>query len=349
MTRRDHALDGMRGIAALLVFFSHVGVMTWWPNPKLPDPTFVESFLWNLGAPSVDMFFVLSGYVLTASLERTQLTGRTIAEFWARRWVRLVPVAWIGLGLGLVVKTWIVPIQHGPLNGLMDMRLPLDMKDVVGLFTMVAPFPDVDKINIPYWSLIVEMEASIIIPVAIAGLRTQGRIVLLWMFVLPFILWYLSDKGETWTISMFMMGVAARTYLRPLPAASARRALFIGLILIFSRHIVGELGWQHRYISAAGAVMAIMAVRAGAANGFLTSRPLAWLGSISYPFYAVHYPILLTTTILLSARGVQTNLAGVAALPFALAIAEIVRRVAEVPSIRISRRIGRQDLQEPAA
>jgi peptidoglycan/LPS O-acetylase OafA/YrhL len=338
--RRDHALDGMRGIAALLVFFSHAGMMTWWPSPDGGAPTPVEFGLWHLGAPSVDLFFVLSGYVLTASLENVRLGGGAFAAFFARRWVRLMPVAWAGVILGLLVKTWIVPLQHAPLVGMLKMADPLDWQDVTGLATFMVPMPETERFDVPLWSLVMEMYASLLIPFVVAGLRSQGRFFLLPAFLTPAILWYMTDRLEFMTLPLFVIGVAIRTYVPAMPARSAAAGLVAALVLIFSRHIFGEIGFSHRYVSGCGAALAILSVHAGAARGFLTSRPIAWLGRISYPFYAVHYPLLLASTILLSARGVQTNLAAIAALPVALLAAALVQTAIERPSIRLSRRVG---------
>lgn len=333
----------MRGLAALMVFFSHVGMMTWWPRPEASDPTTIEFALWHLGAPSVDLFFVLSGYVLAGSLEGVRATPRMVTSFCARRWVRLVPIAWASVLVALAVKQWIVPMRHLPLAGMAGMAEPLGWRDAIGLATFVAPLPETERINPPLWSLMMEMYASLLIPLTIWGLRAQGRSFLLPAFLSPVILWYVTDRLEFMTLPLFVLGVVLRTYVPPARAQAAVPALLAGLLLLFSRHFLGEMGFWHRYVSGIGAAIVIMAVHAGAARDVLTSRPVAWLGRTSYAFYAVHFPILLAGTILLAARGVQTNLAALCTLPFALAAAHALRKSVELPSIAASRRIALTD------
>jgi len=345
---RDHALDGLRGIAALMVFFNHVAMMTWYPRPGERGPQGIEYAFWHLGAPAVDLFFVLSGYVLCASLERVRMDGPALGAFLARRWVRLMPVAWTGILLGLAVKLWIVPMQQTPLLGMAHMDQPLRWQEMLGMITFSVPMPDTERFNVPLWTLVMEMYASLLIPVTVMGLRTQGRFFLVPAFLSWVLLWQVSGRLEFMTLPLFVLGVAVRTYVPDLPRRSLYPALVVGCALFLSRYLVGAYEPWHRYVSAIGAAAIILAVHGGAIRGLLTSRPIAWLGRISYPFYAVHYPLVLAATILLSARGVQANLAGALSLPAALVLADLVHRTVERASIRASRQVGAQILGRPA-
>lgn len=349
MPRRDHALDGLRGIAAIMVFFNHVAMMTWYPREGGGDPNGMEFSLWHLGAPAVDIFFVLSGYVLAASLEDVRLDPRALGAFLARRWVRLVPVAWTGIAIGLLVRAAIVPLQQGPLVGMAHMDLPLRWQEIVGMITFSMPMPDTERLNVPLWTLVMEMYASMLIPLTVMGIRAQGRFFLVPAFLSWILLWQATGRLEFMTLPLFVLGVALRIYVPALPRRSAYAALAIGLVLVFSRHLFGSFDPWHRYVSGVGAAFLIMAIRAGALHHALTCGPVAWLGRISYPFYGVHFPLLLASTILLSARGVQTNLAAIAALPFALALADVVQRTVERWSIRASRKVGADVLGRPAS
>ena len=91
---RDAALEALRGICALLVFYAHVFV----PGPTV-DPVYVPSlrFWWfNLGQAAVLMFFVLSGYVI--GLTTMQPFNRPAAgRYLLRRAARLVPVTYAAI------------------------------------------------------------------------------------------------------------------------------------------------------------------------------------------------------------------------------------------------------------
>jgi peptidoglycan/LPS O-acetylase OafA/YrhL len=90
----DQALEGLRGLCALLVLYAHAFM----PGPML-DPHWAPSprFWWlNLGYAAVLMFFVLSGYVIGLTTQRAA-TGPNIRRYAVRRAVRLLPIAWVAV------------------------------------------------------------------------------------------------------------------------------------------------------------------------------------------------------------------------------------------------------------
>ena len=91
MPSRIPALDGLRGVAVLLVLLFHT-----------LTPPFVGGFV------GVDIFFVLSGYLICALLLREwQKTGRvSLARFYMRRFLRLMPTLWALLAVVLVLLFW---------------------------------------------------------------------------------------------------------------------------------------------------------------------------------------------------------------------------------------------------
>ncbi|WP_454825897.1 acyltransferase family protein [Paraburkholderia xenovorans] len=106
---RNQSLEGLRGVAAVMVIFSHL-VLTFWPNmavniiaaPHGPFQEFIFNspltFLFS-GNLAVCIFFVLSGYVLTAKFWRTE----DMSVIWtlaARRYFRLMPPVLLSLLIG---------------------------------------------------------------------------------------------------------------------------------------------------------------------------------------------------------------------------------------------------------
>jgi peptidoglycan/LPS O-acetylase OafA/YrhL len=99
----DHItpLDGLRGIAVILVLFFHFG----WTFPEAtPLAHAMKRVLW-VGWVGVDLFFVLSGYLITRGLVApTDLpTGVRLRKFWARRVLRIFPLYYVVLILGSCV------------------------------------------------------------------------------------------------------------------------------------------------------------------------------------------------------------------------------------------------------
>jgi len=88
---RDLALDGLRGIAAMAVVIHHlVGRQGLYANPD------VEGWL-ALGSLGVDVFFVISGFIIPSLLLKTQPGARLSLRFLLRRLVRLLPPYWLAV------------------------------------------------------------------------------------------------------------------------------------------------------------------------------------------------------------------------------------------------------------
>ena len=162
MNERDDGLDGARGIAAMAVVLSHVAAMTWVPFVDgAGNGSTLERVLWHLGAPAVDLVLVLSGYVVTRSLLRRPVD---YFPYLLGRLVRLLPVAWIAIGLGLALRSAGLHAPSGTSSGLLELASPLTSADVIGLMTLVAPVPNVDVISPPLWTLVLEMQAAYAMP-----------------------------------------------------------------------------------------------------------------------------------------------------------------------------------------
>jgi peptidoglycan/LPS O-acetylase OafA/YrhL len=82
--KRLTQLDGLRGIAALGVVLFHC---------------FGSAFFWMWSF--VDLFFVLSGFLITGILLRRPLDGAALKNFWMRRILRIWPVYYLALALAL--------------------------------------------------------------------------------------------------------------------------------------------------------------------------------------------------------------------------------------------------------
>src|SRR5215469_10500610 len=87
------ALDGVRGIAIALVVLHHAG----WPS----------AMAWS-GWMGVDLFFVLSGYLITGILADTRDAGNRAQSFYTRRALRIFPIYYAAL----IVLFVIVPLVH---------------------------------------------------------------------------------------------------------------------------------------------------------------------------------------------------------------------------------------------
>ncbi len=94
LTRHIASLDGLRGIAVFLVFLHHYYVR------RPGDPVTVLS---SLGWVGVDIFFVLSGFLITGILFDTLEIPHSMRLFFARRALRLFPIYFVMVGLALLL------------------------------------------------------------------------------------------------------------------------------------------------------------------------------------------------------------------------------------------------------
>ena len=103
------ALDALRGLAVLAVVISHLPVIIWL------DPGFRGLTPWNevnqivsRGFLGVDLFFVLSGFLITSILLKDSLTKRPrqLLHFYMRRVLRILPALWALLLASLAVAVW---------------------------------------------------------------------------------------------------------------------------------------------------------------------------------------------------------------------------------------------------
>ena len=150
-TRFD-ALDGLRGIAAFAVVIYHY--------------TQHNGLHWLGGAwVAVDLFFVLSGFVIAHSYGAKIMNGMTLKEFAVVRLVRLGPLYFIALALGLLAALLSVrlDISNGatPSDALTAFALGLAWLPYFNLlawpFGVSNTFGPVFPLNEPSWSLFFEM------------------------------------------------------------------------------------------------------------------------------------------------------------------------------------------------
>jgi peptidoglycan/LPS O-acetylase OafA/YrhL len=94
------ALDGLRGLAVLAVLVFHLS----WSFPEVGKLALFKNFLWS-GWIGVDLFFVLSGFLITRGLvkDSRRSVGERMKLFWARRATRIFPLYYLVLAAGTVV------------------------------------------------------------------------------------------------------------------------------------------------------------------------------------------------------------------------------------------------------
>ncbi|MCW4457801.1 acyltransferase family protein [Microbacterium sp. MPKO10] len=348
-------IQALRAIAVLLVVIYHAGV------PWLSG-----------GYIGVDVFFVISGFLITAHLASELSTHGRIrfATFYARRIRRILPTSLVVVALSVVAAAiWIPPLLQSR-----------SFKESVFTALYVPNFyfagEKVDYLSNPnpsifqhFWSLGVEEQFYLIWPAAIALVffltrkSTWGLIATLGtVFVIGLVgsIW-LTERSQP--LAFFMMPSRAWEFalggLLALLVTATSFALapavrwLIGWVGVVSLVVCGVVYDGATIFPGTAAIVpvvgTVLVIAAGSrvddtesvldrtsATGLLSNRPMIFIGTISYSLYLVHWPLLTIPQI---AVGDQRPLSPVVTLALAAAgipLAWLLYRYIETP-LRVSR------------
>jgi peptidoglycan/LPS O-acetylase OafA/YrhL len=131
---RFEELDSLRGIASIIVLLFHY---------TMGRKECLYGF--NLGVTGVDLFFIISGFVIFFSIERT----KSIRNFFINRFYRIYPTYWLGASY-----TFIVILSYSILTK--DYSL-VDVKQFLLNLTMIQFYFGVQDVEGPYWTMLVEL------------------------------------------------------------------------------------------------------------------------------------------------------------------------------------------------
>ena len=347
-------LEGLRAVAVGLVLLYHAGL------PKFHG-----------GYVGVDVFFVLSGFLITGLILRElRATGRIdLPQFYARRARRLLPAAAVALAGTLVLSVLLLPPLRVPdVAGdaaaaslyVSNLRFAVQATDY--LASEVAPSP-----LLHFWSLGVEEQfylfwPALLLVVASVGGRLRGRdrrlgfavvAVTAISFLVSLILtnvaqpWaFFSLPARAWELGLGALLALGAARLADLSRLAGGALVAAGLALVTLSGLLLEPSTPFPGTAAvlptAGAALVIAGGAAGAGTipvRLLTLAPMRFLGRISYSLYLWHWPILV-----LPAAAIEGNLPVVARLALvgvSIAVAAASQRWVEEP-IRRGRFVGRK-------
>jgi peptidoglycan/LPS O-acetylase OafA/YrhL len=296
-------VQALRAIAVAAVVVNH-----FWPNAMTG------------GYIGVDVFFVISGYLITSHLDREIVrTGRVrIGQFYARRVRRLLPAAFLVLGVSVVLAYFLLPYPRWKANAGEVVASALYWENwlLAAKSVNYSASHEAASLVQHYWSLSVEEQFYLFWPLLLLGLGKIGTrrafvvpgLAVLCLLSLGFSVWwtitspspaYFVTPARVWEFAIGA-GVALAASRLVLPRIPAFLASFAGLAMIFA----AAFRYDHHtpfpgYLALVPAVGTALVIVSGLRPGrqwhtFLTaSRPVQFLGDISYSLYLWHWPVLL--------------------------------------------------------
>jgi len=365
--RRYAALDGLRGIAALLVFAIHVWIYQLPNTVELRRDSWEKTLLFE-GRVAFVMFFVLSGYLLYRAFARAALSRSgpvAVGSYLVRRAARITPAYYLALAGTLVLLA-----AAGDVPG----RRLVDAGEVPMFFLFAQNYsPDtLLKLNAATWTLTVEVVFYLLLPlVGLAALRlgrsARRQAMLLAALAVAGLAWNYVDYLAGWGpvashaaisfLPYFACGMlvallveARRAKDRPPIGAVASGGLVAGAAAVLVANGLWHANGDHTSLAmevfadsaaavAFAAVIASLVLGTGTGVRWMGWRPLAWMGEITYGFYLWHIPLLVF------ARGTgvlpEGIVLGLVVLPVAIAFGATSWYLIERPIMRRAARLPR--------
>lgn len=360
------SLDGLRGVAAVVVVVSHFMLLftayadATYPGGKEIAPgtfewvvTYTPLHIFWAGTEVVYVFFILSGIVLMLPIIRR--SNFSWLAYYPSRVVRLygpviVAVVFAALtiiivprGDGAALGAWINshPSAYTPGSAVRDAALVGGTSGVVG----------------PLWSLRWEVLFSLLLPLYVVLAKRFKNLVWLKLIFIVGVVAFGSIRGNSYFmfLPMFAIGILMATHWPEMATLAERLSrnrwtwptlVIVGIVLMCIHWELQGLGFSEslasrfEWVAMIGAAIIVGAVAFwGPAQRVFSTRVALWLGKISFSLYLVHEPIIV------AARQATVDLSPWVAIGISLVAALVVTvlfsRFVEQPFHRMAQKIAR--------
>ncbi|SMX47285.1 acyltransferase family protein [Actibacterium lipolyticum] len=286
-------IDGLRAIAVLVVVFYHYGV-----------PGFSGGYV------GVDVFFVISGYLITSLISDEMRAGRfSFRNFYERRIRRIFPALFPVIAFSLIASWSVFALDDYRNLGQSAVAVSVFSSNILfwledGYFGPASHL----KPLLHTWSLAVEEQFYFVVPLLLLALRRAGWVMLgLSLASLVAAQWMLTrDAAAAFYLMPFRfweLGVGCWIALVALPAPrnGIYRAVLagMGLLAILSASVFYTPNTVFPGLTAllpclgTGAIIVAGNGAQSAVRRVLSTRPMVGIGKISYSFYLWHWPVFV--------------------------------------------------------
>ena len=308
-------IDGLRGVAALATVLPHSEGLFAFPERNAACSAMLR--ITHYGGRGVQLFFVISGFVIAYSLRNATRQSFSVARFVLRRSVRLDPPYWVAIFVMLASVAFQSAMTHKPI-----MIPPASV--VLAHVFYLQYILQIPSLNVVFWTLCVEFQLYIVFALlVVASERVAGGerldavvrpALVIGCFLVSLILSHTIWQNDTpgaWFVPywyQFLGGVLLCWYM--LGRVSRRQLVFcFGCALV-------AYAWHHDSfkLSALLSGLAIyVALHLGTLSTWLSGRTAQWLGRLSYSIYLLHVPLAIPVL------GLRTRIAPASnVLPFIL-------------------------------
>ena len=282
-------LDGLRGVAALTVVIWHL------PGPRLLPSAYL----------AVDLFFMLSGFVLAYRYDGKLVDDEAARSFLVMRLIRLYPLYLIGSLLGLLCQSWVLGFASPART---YGYLAVQGLFAVGALPLLSAHGVVFPLNVPAWSLFYEFVVNAAFGFTNRRMDRRALIAIIgisgtMLAVLLAVVGHMQFTGQMpkfllasiRTVFGFYVGVLLFRMWRQgrLPAWRIHPAfLLVALVLLLAAPAAKPVGPVLTFLVVFVSFPLLLTVGLANEPSGLLARFMSWLGLLSFPLYAVHYPVL---------------------------------------------------------
>lgn len=306
-SQRLTALDGLRGVAILLVmgfhYFYHLQSFYYKSTLYPYGETFSNVPIFKYGYMGVELFFIISGFVIAMTLE----SSKSLLDFAIRRLVRI----WPALIVSAVITFFLLNWSDAPFALTRRQYWPNFLPSLTLTSTLIwsAMFPKVDFVTGVYWSLVVEIRFYMI------------ALIVFWLFTRQ----NLARNLVIFTVAIYIVRALLRRWVpgyngvydalfvpdyMPWFAAGAifyevykdRLAKGAALVMLAVTYVlIARISTNYAVIGRDPVVASSIALLFLILFWFLATRPasmrifevrpLVWIGQCSYSIYLYHYAV----------------------------------------------------------
>lgn len=327
MTKRIQEIDYLRAVSMILIILYHYTTRY--------EEIIGHQVVWSINVPwgcfAVNTFFVLTGYLTFANLNRGGV------DFLKKRVIRLYPTFWACI---LITSLFMAIMMPERLRS---------VKDIAFNFTMFPGLLGAQRVDGVYWTLQVEMIFYLLVSVITVRKSERWRNIGVGCWIGAATVAFLCKRVGINPFPIKLIGLialstsrfeflAAGVLLALLEKEQRQRsAIYLGLI-ICSIVAYWDMGWIHGVLwlilTLACIALAVNMESKQNSKSNLLTRALVWLAQISYPVYLLHQFIGFAILRKLDTYGMTSELYIFIPIVFSLLLGALLHKYVEIPSAR---------------